>query len=350
MHLCTFSTLVTFGNILCVKQNTISTDGSQSHKFRMTHDQSFPGPSGTSVNLWTVNKELPPIVYGFCLKRIIHYILNLRLHHPTSKIYISKFDFDAAYTRCHTSHTTAQESLTIHSDFLLKALCLTFGGSPCPNLWGYLSEPITDLSNLLIQLKSWNHLELYNPSSRTAGNPNLSPGRHPTCQDKGPFNIHPKKWNWEIRHFHRWYYSSILRQGWQCEKSLIGSTVSPAHSSKTSWSTWRNPKKRNHLFKKVHSRRNAIKTKNCPWLGDQQKSSPNISSQRQIYRLEQRYKLLSSKPQGSKKEHGIPSWKTWPHSIYHGHAPTLHEQTLQYSSTIYQKQSHHSNPHWTRGP
>jgi hypothetical protein len=31
-------------------------------KFRMTHDQSFPGPSGLSVNLWVEKEQLPNIM------------------------------------------------------------------------------------------------------------------------------------------------------------------------------------------------------------------------------------------------------------------------------------------------
>jgi hypothetical protein len=166
----------------CIKQNTIGNDGSRTHKFRLTHDHSFPGPSGTSVNLCTIHDNLPPIVYGFCLKRIIQYILNLRLHNPSSKIFISKFDFDAAYRSCHMSAATAQESLTIHNNFLLMALWLTFGGLPCPNLWGCLSESITDLSNMLIQNNYWNHTKLFDPLVNSLNEPVSLPADIPFAQ------------------------------------------------------------------------------------------------------------------------------------------------------------------------
>jgi len=168
----------------CIKQNTIGNDGSRTHKFRLTHDHSFPGPSGTSVNLRTIHDNLPPIVYGFCLKHIIQYILNLRLHNPSSKIFISKFDFDAAYRRCHMSAATAQESLTIHNNFLLMALWLTFGGLPCPNLWGCLSESITDLSNMLIQNNYWNHTKLFDPLVNSLNEPVSLPADIPFAQTK----------------------------------------------------------------------------------------------------------------------------------------------------------------------
>jgi len=53
----------------CIKQHTINALGERTTKFRMTHNQSFPGPSGTSVNMTTQQNKLPPIVYGFCLKQ-----------------------------------------------------------------------------------------------------------------------------------------------------------------------------------------------------------------------------------------------------------------------------------------
>jgi len=149
----------------CTKQMTINSLGERVPKYRMTHDQSFLGPSGTSVNDRTIQEDLPPLVYGFCLKRIIHYIIKLRSKHPNKKIFISKFDFDAAYRRCHMSAQSAQESLTIVGGFLIMALRLTFGGSPCPNLWSCISESITDLCNMLIQNPNWNHDLFFDPLS-----------------------------------------------------------------------------------------------------------------------------------------------------------------------------------------
>jgi hypothetical protein len=49
----------------CTKQMTINSLGERVPKFRMTHDQSFLGPSGTSVNDRTIQEDLPPLVYGF---------------------------------------------------------------------------------------------------------------------------------------------------------------------------------------------------------------------------------------------------------------------------------------------
>jgi hypothetical protein len=48
-----------------------------------------------------------------------------------------------------TSCETAAESLTIHNNLLLMALRMTFSGSPCPSLWGYILETLADVCNAL---------------------------------------------------------------------------------------------------------------------------------------------------------------------------------------------------------
>ncbi len=111
----------------CHQQETINEKGERVPKFRMTHDQTFPGPSGLSVNNRVIKESLPPSnVYGYTLKCILHYIVSLRNRHPTTKIHLSKFDFDAAYRRCHLSTQSALESLTIFDDHLFLALRLEY--------------------------------------------------------------------------------------------------------------------------------------------------------------------------------------------------------------------------------
>jgi hypothetical protein len=131
----------------------------------MTHDQSFPGPSGLSVNLRVQKESLPPIMYRYVLIRCIHYICNLCLRYPDIKIYICKVDLDAAYRRCHLYTTTAQESLTIYDGLLFMALQMTFDGAPCPSLWGYISDTLVDICNSLIHNPHWNHQDLFDPLS-----------------------------------------------------------------------------------------------------------------------------------------------------------------------------------------
>ena len=52
-------------------------DGSRKTKFRLTHDQSFEATRGKSVNHRVIKDQLNPLVYGGCLSRLIHYIVDL---------------------------------------------------------------------------------------------------------------------------------------------------------------------------------------------------------------------------------------------------------------------------------
>jgi hypothetical protein len=55
----------------CQRQWSINEMGVRTLKYRMTHDQSFPRPSGNSVNLRVIKEKLPPIMYIFVLNRTI---------------------------------------------------------------------------------------------------------------------------------------------------------------------------------------------------------------------------------------------------------------------------------------
>jgi hypothetical protein len=168
----------------CHKQSTIDCKGSIIPKFRMTHDQTFLGPSGLSVNLRVQKQLLPPILYSYALCRCIHYIVDLRARHPQTKIFICKVDIDAAFHRCTLAADTATESLTVFDNMLLMAMRMTFGGSPCPSLWGIISETLADISNIIIQSKHWDHQILHDQISDELDSPLSLP-------DSVPF--HPAK-------------------------------------------------------------------------------------------------------------------------------------------------------------
>jgi len=121
-------------------------------------------------------------MYSFVLLRTIHYIVGVRARHPITKIFLYKFDIDAAYRRCTLSDRTAFESMTIFGHFLLVALHLTFGGSPGPELWGVISETITDVGNSLLQNDHWNQNELFDPISDELDNPSSLPPDIPFAQ------------------------------------------------------------------------------------------------------------------------------------------------------------------------
>ena len=66
-------------------------------KYRLTHDLSFSitGKDG-SVNSRCDMEAYPEIVYGVCLSRTIHFIVNLRRKFPDKRILNSKYNFSDA--------------------------------------------------------------------------------------------------------------------------------------------------------------------------------------------------------------------------------------------------------------
>jgi hypothetical protein len=56
---------------------------------------------------------------------------------------------------------TAQESLTVFDDILLMALRMTFRGSPCPVMWGYIAEILANRCNSIVQNMKWDHTCLF---------------------------------------------------------------------------------------------------------------------------------------------------------------------------------------------
>ncbi len=68
---------------------------------------------------------------------------------PTKKN-ICKIDLDAAFCRGTLSSSTASKCLTIFDNMPLMALRMTFGGAPCPFLWGIILESLADIANMLI--------------------------------------------------------------------------------------------------------------------------------------------------------------------------------------------------------
>jgi hypothetical protein len=91
------------------------------------------------------------------------------------KIFISKFELDAAYRCCQLSGATAAESLTIHNNTLLMALQMTFGVAPCPSMCGYISDTIADICNTLIHYEKRDHTSLFDNISNTLPPPSSLP-------------------------------------------------------------------------------------------------------------------------------------------------------------------------------
>ena len=141
----------------------INEEGEIIQKKRLTHNQSMEHSSKTSVNSRVREDELQDAMYGKCLLRVIHDIVDRRRRFKSSRILLQKIDFKSAYRRGHLSASSALKTITqcIDRDFALISLRLTFGGSPNPSFWGDIAEPIADLSNALLACPDWDHKSFY---------------------------------------------------------------------------------------------------------------------------------------------------------------------------------------------
>jgi hypothetical protein len=146
-------------------QSGINERGEIIKKKRLTHNQSCTFQSGTSMNNRTIKDDLQDVMYGPCLLRVIHLIVEYRSRHPHKRILLSKIDFKSAYRRSHLKASTAVQTITQYEkdNLAFLSLRLTFGGSPNPNIWSEVSETATDLSNALLACETWNPKILHSP-------------------------------------------------------------------------------------------------------------------------------------------------------------------------------------------
>jgi hypothetical protein len=81
-----------------VKQFSLREDGARFQKRRLTQDILFPltFPSA-SVNNRIHMEAYVEMIYGWCLSRIIHFIVALRLAYPSLRVFIVKYDYSDAY-------------------------------------------------------------------------------------------------------------------------------------------------------------------------------------------------------------------------------------------------------------
>ena len=91
------------------------------------------------------------MIYGWCLPRILHYIVAVRAAHLTKAIFACKYDYSDAYRRVAHSATAAAQTISIHDGRGYLSLRLTFGGCPNPPTFCMFSEVATDLANELSQ-------------------------------------------------------------------------------------------------------------------------------------------------------------------------------------------------------
>ena len=143
------------------KQKTVDKNGKIIDKYRLTHDLSFPGPSGNSINKSVDDDLLTECYYGQCLRRVVHMIVALRIKNPTTIIYLMKYDFDAAYRRLHVNPLMAVKAIAIIEEFAYLLLRLPFGASPGPSKYSSVSETIFELTMDILQDPEWDPTKLH---------------------------------------------------------------------------------------------------------------------------------------------------------------------------------------------
>ncbi len=170
-----------------VQQWTIDQDGLRKAKFRLTQDLSFSTDRKlrpTSIHSRVDIRAYIEMVYGWCLPRIVHFIVALRSQNPKLLIFISKYDYSGAYRRIAHSASPAAQTIAVNGDTAFLSLRLTFGGSPNPPTWCMLSEMVADLANEIGQCDEWDPAVCRSPAQPSTPEPLRLPTSIPIARAK----------------------------------------------------------------------------------------------------------------------------------------------------------------------
>jgi hypothetical protein len=97
------------------KQWTLNEKGDRIPKYRLTQDLSFSvSQDKCSVNDRIDMEQYAEMIYGWCLGRILHFIVTLRLTHPGRQIFIAKYNYSDAYRRIAHAASAATQSISIN--------------------------------------------------------------------------------------------------------------------------------------------------------------------------------------------------------------------------------------------
>jgi hypothetical protein len=117
------------------------------------------------------------MIYGWCLSRLIHFIIALRPAYPQQSIFIAKYDYRDAYRRMAHSGQAGAQSIAVFDHIAYIALRLTFGVSLNPPTWCLFSKMVTNLSNKLAYWNDWNPDTLRSPAQSVTPTPKLDTGK-----------------------------------------------------------------------------------------------------------------------------------------------------------------------------
>ena len=141
-----------------------SITGESSTKKLSTHDQTFTLLAEIEfVNDLVDISQYPPMIFGHCIRRLIHQAISLRFHFPEYRILCVKWDFKAAYRRIHYHWTSASMCVVYLDGHMWMSLRLSFGGKVNPPIRCSVSETITDIANDLMNDPEFDPDSFYHP-------------------------------------------------------------------------------------------------------------------------------------------------------------------------------------------
>jgi hypothetical protein len=179
---------ILFAHLNIQEQNTINSTEWIVPLMQLTHGQSYKWLAlGTSINSCTRKDKLLPCIYGGVVPRLVNWTVAAQQKYPTTRIYATKIDFKQAYCHLHVSYKIAKQCCTQlpPKEIVLMALCLTFGGTPCPFKWGAILETICDLATALLLDNDWDPTNLHAPNQANFPPKKISHQQHPFCRRKG---------------------------------------------------------------------------------------------------------------------------------------------------------------------
>jgi hypothetical protein len=117
-------------------------------------------------------KAYPKMTHGWCLPRIIHFILALQFAWPDKAILIAKHDCSDACRQIAHSATAMAQTITALGALAFVCWRLAFRGSPKPPTWHcFFSEFITDLANWISMCAKWESDTLQSPDQPVTPEP-----------------------------------------------------------------------------------------------------------------------------------------------------------------------------------
>jgi hypothetical protein len=157
------------------EQWVLDNNGKRKVKYRITQDLTYAETAKEepiSVNSRIDMKAYPEMIYGWCLPRIIHFIVALRLAWPGKSILIAKYDYSDAYRWiAHSAKAALAQTITTLGALAFVCWRLTFGGSPNPPTWCCFSEIVTDLANEISMCAEWDPATLKSPDQTVTPDP-----------------------------------------------------------------------------------------------------------------------------------------------------------------------------------